>query len=320
MNKGIIAGLDKKLISLGFKSKIKNIKSINSRRDSQVLMVKFKNGESVYLKKFSKGVIQKIDFWKRISENFESMPKICGVVGDFVVFETIKGSRLSNILMFYSLPLHKKHFLELCSISRKIGEIIANFQISTQENTKKFNPKNSLWDFNLRGISKIAQKVGCLLNEIDKLKQKKFLFCGLHGDFVPFNIFVNNDGIKIIDFSYKFGFDFEDPITFSVALELTQRLPWFSKKMFLELDKEFWKGYLKDNKKEWKEDEKIYKTLRYIRYYNLYQVFSNRKIKEYIFRNLSYVFPAMTDKKILLNYLNSSSLQKEENLSGSSLI
>ncbi len=299
----IIEDLGTKLNSLGFKFKIKNVKTINSRRDSQVLKIEFKNRECVYLKKFSKGIVQKIDFWKKISEKFEPMPNIYGVIDDFIVFETIKGSRLSNLLMFYSLPLSKKHFSELCSISKKIGGFIANFQARTQENTKKFNPKNSLWDFNLREISKIAPEVGSLLKEINKLEEKKFLFCGLHGDFVPFNIFVNNDGIKIIDFSYKFGFDFEDPITFSVALELTQRLPWFSKKMFLELDKEFWKGYLKNNKKEWKENEDIYKTLKYIRYYNLYQVFSDRRIKDYIFHNFSYVLPSITDKKILLNNL-----------------
>jgi hypothetical protein len=151
----------------------------------------------------------------------------------------------------------------------EIGKAIGKLQTLTAEKSKKLRELRviSLNEFKLDpGLKKrIGNKVYNKINrKIDDIREEKMMVTRVHGEMLPHNIIVNRDKVHFIDFLYYEGFYFEDPICFSVALELTQRAPHFSYNLFNNLNERFIKAYKEFSPCE--VDEELWEFFRLLRY------------------------------------------------------
>jgi len=88
----------------------------------------------------------------------------------------------------------------------------------------------------------------CLGRILNNLPSEKLEIVGRHGDFTPWNVYIDGQRTYVIDFSdFKYGFSYDDLTVFLITLSGYENYLKISKKNIYRLKQSFCKGYGEDS-------------------------------------------------------------------------
>jgi len=225
---------------------------VRERALGTVFKWELEGGEQLFVKTFDKDVLaERAEMWKRLSEHRDEVliPRILDILEDMnaVVMEGVKGRKLSSILVSHSFPLIKNQD-NLYLYVEQIGRAIGKLQTFTAGKPRKLRELKEAWVNRVKLEPSLKKIIGNeaysqIYRRIETTREKEMMTVRVHGEILPHNILVQGNKPRFIDFQYYEGFCFEDPISFSVGLELTQRVPHFGYNLFDGLNKRFFEAY-----------------------------------------------------------------------------
>lgn len=232
--------------------------SLKSQEDEKNLFIK-RLGKGLWLE--HKNEIIEMSRLNKHSSEIKT-PKIFGVYPKInsLVIEEVGGIKSSLAFPLYSLPVLRNFYKKkMYSIVEKTASAIYNLQRLTKGKKVKLKTEYDFFESHDEFLKKIIDDFKKINDLREELKDKKMFTTRTFGDIKLGNIMVDGDNIKIIDFSFFKGFYFSDPTIFSINLELTQRIPYFNKKLFEELNNAFYEKYR--NLATWEVDMDLIKKM-----------------------------------------------------------
>lgn len=179
-----------------------------------------------------------------------------------IITEEQKGETLNSIIRRYAILFPSvKTLSQLEKYSRLCGEWLNTFQIISQDvQTVPFDLDKTLKEICAKleiCIEKqfIGNDLGLRIKKfMDKMisqsKPDSMDISGMHSDFIPSNILIDDDRLVVLDFSdFRSGPVYRDPVTFLHALDNYLWNPFFIPKTIIKLKEQFLIGYGKCIKK-----------------------------------------------------------------------
>jgi len=263
-----------------------SINRVNTKPNSTVHRIrifdKSKGYQDLYAKECQTEVAPNIHEMISLKDSHERLliPRIMDYYEEenIVLSEGVKGETLSKSLLKHSLSLGFALNTEtLLMSSRKIGHAIGVLQNLTNRGTER------LGDLDIYLIKEIENEEYFktilkkdLLKDIkaqtENLKGLKTNISQYHGDPSPHNIFMKDDQVHLIDYSFHVNATFLDPALYLVSLELARsRLFHSIDDTVLKMENVFLYTYAETIKHDdWIYEWPLIKTLTYLHFLLMY--------------------------------------------------
>jgi len=209
----------------------------------------------VFVKRFSKrfadSMKKEVKATVRLGKKEEArVPLVHGFFRDInsFIFEPAEGVSLNRyVLSKYMRPPKAKTRDDMGFFVKEVAKGIAFIQNTgegrdTRFSYESFKAFESNRNPELKNLIESNRKLSGIVDSIDGSRQRMAIG---YNDLKASHVYVADGSIKIIDFCpFSLKWFFINPVAFSVSLELAQKAPFFRRKEFQSLRKNFYEEYV----------------------------------------------------------------------------